>query len=287
MTVSQQVQYESSVRSRYGVIAFGAALLIVASQVIQLSGVHAPVNELTLDLIAASQRVTLDIVGAAFDMLGLIALGVLLYWLHRVSSARRPELKPLVRWLATVGACLSAVMAITYTIVVANKANEFVSSGNQGYPEANHLTSSGLVVALPLLLELGTLLLAIGVVLTALSAMRVGLITRPVGYAGVIAGALFLFQIPVLTPLIQGGFLAAVAVTLTRHWPQGDPPAWEAGVAVPWQQIQPKSAPQDDAPPARGQRRRRVSDADVMGAVDQEQPKVERTAGRSKRKRRR
>ncbi len=286
MTVSEQVQYESRVRSRYGVIAFCSALLIVASQVIQLSGVHAPVNELTLDLIAASQRITIDIVGAAFDMVGLIALGVLLYWLHRVASARRPEFKPLVRWLATVGAFLSAVMAITYTIVVANKANEFASTGNQGYPEANHLTSSGLVIALPLLLELGTLLLAIGVVLTSLSAMRVGLITRPVGYAGVVAGALFLFQIPVLTPVIQGGFLAALAVTLARHWPQGDPPAWEAGVAVPWQPMQSKTTPQDDAP-TRGQRRRRVSDADVMAAVDQEQPKVERTAGRSKRKRRR
>ena len=76
MTVAEQVQYESGVRMRYAVIAFCAALLIVASQLIQLSGVHAPVNELTLDLIAASQRSTLDIVGAVLDMLGLVAVGV-------------------------------------------------------------------------------------------------------------------------------------------------------------------------------------------------------------------
>ncbi len=285
MTVADQVQYESSVRFRYAVIAFCAALLIVASQVIQLSGVHAPVDELTLDLIAASQRVTLDIVGAVFDMLGLIALGLVIYWLHRISTARRPEFKPVVRWIGVIGAGLSAVMAITYTIVVAHKASEFVSTGNQGYPEANHLTSSGLVVALPLLLELGTLLLAIGVVLVSLSAMRVGLITRLVGYAGVIAGALFLFQIPVLTPLIQGFFLAALAVILARQWPQGDPPAWESGVAVAWAPMQSKESQQSR--PARGQRRRRVSDADVIAAVDPEQPKVEKTAGRSKRKRKR
>ncbi len=95
MTVAEQVNYESSVRFRYGVIAFCAALLIVASQLIQLSGVHASVNELTLDLVAANQRVTLDVIGAALDMLGLAAVGVLLYWLHRISSARRPELKAL------------------------------------------------------------------------------------------------------------------------------------------------------------------------------------------------
>ncbi len=285
MTAAEQVQYESGVRFRYGVIAFCAALLIVASQVIQLSGVHAPVNELTLDLITASQRVTVDIIGAAFDMLGLIATGVLLYWLHRISAARRPDFKPIVRWLAVVGAGLSAVMAITYTIVVAHKAREFVTTGNQGYPQANHLTSSGLVVALPLLLELGTLLLAIGVVLTSLTVMRVGLITRLVGYAGVVAGALFLFQIPVLTPLVQGFFLACVAVTLARQWPQGDPPAWAAGEAVPWAPMQQRE-PQQDTRGTRAQRRRRVSDADVMAAVDQEQPSVAKTAGRSKRKRR-
>src|ERR1700690_1331641 len=105
MTVADQVNYESSVRFRYGVIAFCAALLIVGSQLIQLSGVHASVNELTLDLVAANQRATLD-------MLGLGGVGVLLYWLHRISSARRPELKALVRWVATIGAGLSAVMAI-------------------------------------------------------------------------------------------------------------------------------------------------------------------------------
>ena len=102
----------------------------------------------------------------------------MLYWLHIVTRARRPGDEAFVRWLVAVGAGLTAVMAITYTVIVANKAHTFVTTGDQSYPEANHLTSSGLVVVLPLLLELGTLLLAIGVILTSLSAMRVGLVTR-------------------------------------------------------------------------------------------------------------
>jgi hypothetical protein len=286
MTVAEQVNHESSVRFRYAVIAFCAALLIVGSQLIQLSGVHASVNELTLDLVAANQRATLDVVGATLDMLGLAAVGVLLYWLHRVASARRPELKALVRWVATIGAGLSAVMAIAYTIVVAEKAHQFVTTGNQGYPEANHLTSGGVVVLLPLLLELGTLMLAIGCIWTSLSAMRVGLVTRMVGYVGVLAGALFLFPIGGLVPIVQGYWLAALAVTLARRWPSGDPPAWAAGTAVPWEPTQTQRARQD-ARGERAQRRRKVSDTDVLAAVEKDQPKVDPKAGRAKRKRRR
>jgi uncharacterized membrane protein len=133
MSVAEQVQYESAVRFRYAVIAFVAALLTVASQLLLVSGVHAPVNELTLDLIAQSQRTTLDIVGGALDMAALLGIAVLLYWLHRISSARRPEFKAIVRYVAVVGAVLAAVMAISYTIVIAHKSHEFVTTGTQGY----------------------------------------------------------------------------------------------------------------------------------------------------------
>jgi hypothetical protein len=139
---------------------------------------------------------------------------------------------------------------------------------------------------LPLVLELGTLLLAIGCIWTSLSAMRVGLVTRPVGYAGVVAGALFLFPIGALVPVIQGFWLAALAVTIARYWPNGDPPAWESGVAVPWPSAQ-RQPPQDNRG-TRAQRRRRVSDQDVLEAVEKKnETPPNPQAGRSKRKRRR
>jgi hypothetical protein len=284
MTVAEQVQYESRVRFRYGVVAFLAALLIVASQLLNLSGTHAPVNELTLELIAVTQRASLDLLGSILDLVGLVAVGALLFWLHRISSARRPELKPAVRYVAAVGAVLSAVMALTYTLVLAHKAHVFVTTGNQGYPQANQLTRSGLVIVLPLVLELGTLLLAVGCIWTSLSVMRVGLVTRPVGYAGVVAGALFLFPIGALVPVVQGFWLAALAVTIARYWPSGDPPAWAAGEAIPWPSTQ--RQPQQDNRGTRAQRRRRVSDQDVLDAVQKPETPPNPRAGRAKRKRR-
>lgn len=293
VSAQAQVNYESRVRVRYGIVATCAAVLLVASQVIQLTGPHAHVSELTVDLMFASKRATADVVGAALDMLGLLSVGVLLNWLHLISHARNPSMKQFVRWLAVVGAVLTAAMAIIYTVVVATKAQEFMSTGNQGYPEANALTSGGLVEILPLLLQLGTLLLTVGCIWTSLNAMRVGLLTRIVGYVGVLAGVLFLFPLGAIVPVVQGYWLLAVAVILIARWPSGDPPAWAAGEAVAWA---PSAAAAARQQRARAQRapRRRVSTKQVMAAVDTSDRKPARTgapspstsAGKRKRKRR-
>jgi hypothetical protein len=188
MNAAEQVQYETRVRMRYAVIAFFAALLLVGSQLIQLSGPHTHVDELTLDLITVNRRFPIDLIGATVNAIGLLALMTMLIWVHGISRARNPEIRNWIRWLVMVGAGLSAVMAVVYAIVVAIKAHQFVSSGTQSYVEANHLTSSTAFAVLPLLAQLGSLLLTVGFIWVALNGLRVGLLTRPVGYAGVLAG---------------------------------------------------------------------------------------------------
>lgn len=290
---SAQVRYESGVRVRYAIVAACAAVLIVASQVMQLTGPHARVNELTVDLVFADKRATIDVIGAALDMLGLLSVGFLLNWLHAVSHARNPSMKQFIRWLAVIGAVLSAAMAIIYTIVVAAKAHQFVTTGNQGYPEAAALTSGGLVEILPLLLQLGTLMLTVGCIWTSLNATRVGLLTRLVGYVGVLAGVLFLFPLGAIVPVVQGYWLLAVAVTLAARWPSGDPPAWATGEAVAWAPTAAAAARQQRARPTRTQRRR-VSTKEVMAAIDTKDrkqphagaPSPSTSAGKRKRKRR-
>ncbi len=291
-TVTDQVEYESGLRYRYALIAFAAAIMLVVSQLLQVSGTQAPVSEATVTLITDNSRATIDIIGSVLDMVGLFSLALLLFWLHRSAQARAPQLRSATRWTASSGAVLAAVMAIVFTILLTQKAHQFVTTGNQSWPQADHLFGSPLYVVPELVLELGNLLLAIGVILVALSAMRVGLVPRLIGYIGVIAGALFIIGVPVLTPVIQGYWLAATAVLLARRWPSGDPPAWEQGVAVPWppsarQQAQIQRRQQAQA--QRGQRgagRKRVSDKDVLAAVEPHEPPPNPRAGRSKRKRR-
>jgi hypothetical protein len=284
-TVTEQVQYESRLRFRYAVIAFTAAIALVVSQLLQLSGSQTPVSEETISLINANSRSAVNIAGAAIDTIGLLGLAAMLFWLHRCAQARQPQLRSATRWVASGGAVLAGVVALVYTVIFSVKAHQFVTTGDQSWPQAYHLFNSAAVFIPQLVLELGNLLLAVGVILVALSAMRVGLITRLVGYTGVISGALFIIGVPVLTPIIQGYWLAATAVVLARRWPSGDPPAWDAGVAVPWTPMQ----RQPDQRGTRGQRQRRqrVSDQDVLAAVDKNQaPPPNPGAGRSKRKRR-
>jgi len=284
MTATDQVAYEARVRPRYAVLTFAAAILIVAAQLIQLSGPKTNVSELTLDLILAHRRFPLDLIGAIVEGFGFAALAFALNWLQQISRARSPEQQRFVRWLALTGGLLSGLMAVFYAIVIAIKANEFVTTGNQSYPEANHLTSGTLLVALPLLAQFGSFLLAGGVIWISLNAMRVGLLPKLLGYVGVFAGAFILFPVGAIVPVVQGFWLAAVAVVIWGRWPQGTPPAWEEGVAVPWPRAQ-RAAP----PPRREPRPRRGRQpAPAAVAVSDEQPAAPRPgAAKRKRKRRR
>jgi hypothetical protein len=290
MSATAQVEYESRVRIKYAALAFFAALMLVGSQLLQLSGPHASVDELTLDLIYANKRETVDIIGAVMDMLGLISTGVLLNWLYAISRARNPGMKPATRWLVVIGAGLSGVMALAYTVAVASKAHTFVTTGTQGYPQADSLTGAGLVEALPLLLQLGTLLLTLGCIFVSLNLMRVGLVTKMIGYVGLVGGTLFLFPIGALVPLIQGYWLGALAVILAARWPSGDPPAWQRGVAVPWPSSGRVPGPAEQrSRPSRAERRK-ISDRDVLAAVERPTngngaPSPSTSSGKRKRKR--
>lgn len=272
MNATEQVKYESRVRMRYAVLAAVAGVLIVVQAAVQLSGPHTTVDELTLDLITAHRRFPLDLIGAIIDAVALISLAGTLSWLASISRARNTGFKPWTRWVAVAGALLSGLMAVAYAIVIAEKASQFVSSGHQTFLEADRLTTGGLVTVLPLLAQLGSLLLTGGFIWIALNGMRVGLLTRFMGYVGVLAGALVLFPIGSPVPVVQGFWLLALGVLFAGRWPSGTPAAWEAGVAVPWAPVgQPREAGAGSA--ARnergsGGRRGRIADrAAIMSAA--------------------
>jgi hypothetical protein len=226
--------YETRVRMRQAVLAALAAVLLIVAAVIQLVGPHTKINELTLDLIYAHKRFPLDLIGAVINAGGLIVLGGTLSWLFGAAQARNPQLKPFVRALAWTGGVIAAISGIAYASVIAVKAHDFITHGSQTYQQANDLTHGAVLVALPFVGQAASLLLAIGFVLTALNAMRVGLLTRFMGYLGMFAGVLVLFPIGSPVPVVQGFWLFALAYLLSGRWPTGVPPAWRTGRWEPW-----------------------------------------------------
>ncbi len=234
MDTDERLLYESRVRTRQAVIAALAAILLLAAAVIQISGPHTKVDELTLDLIYAHKRFPLDLIGAVINGLGLAAVAVTLGWLFGAIRARNPDVGFYIKWLAVAGGAIAAIVAVAYAVVIAIKSDDFVTQGSQTYQEAKHITSSSLLVAVPLIGQLASLMLAIGFVLTSLGALRVGLLTKFMGYLGIFVGVLVLFPIGTPVPVVQAFWLLAFAYLLSGRWPTGVPPSWRSGRAEPW-----------------------------------------------------
>jgi hypothetical protein len=222
-------------RPRVAVLSAAAGLLLFGGAIVQAAGAQPKVNELTVQLLVTDKRGALEIIGSLVNALGLLGLAVTLAFLFRAVRARRPETSQGLWIVAVVGAVLAALGGLAYGVLITEKAHQFATHGTQTYPQADALLSSGAVTLLQYGGLLGSLLLSVGFVLVSLNAMRVGLLTRFLGYLGIAAAAASLLLIgsaPAL--LIEVAWLLAVGYLLIGRWPNGDPPAWRTGEAVPW-----------------------------------------------------
>ena len=76
----------------------------------------------------------------------------------------------------------------------------------------------------------GRLGVVVGIVYTSLYAMRTGLLTRFWGTLGMALGVGLFF----IGPQALLIFTLAASLMVADLWPRGRPPAWDAGVAMPW-----------------------------------------------------
>lgn len=229
------LSWESRARPRQALIAGAAGICLLGAAVVEAVGPQPKVTELTVELIATNKRVALEIIGAVINALGLLGLAVTLSFLFWASKARRPESAPATRITALVGGALAAVGGIAYGILLTIKAHDFVLHGTQTYLQANQLVGSTGIAVTQYAGLIGSLLVAIAFVLVSMNAMRVGLLTKFLGYLGMAAAAASLFLIgsaPAL--LVEVFWLMAVAYLLSGRWPGGEPKAWVTGQAEPW-----------------------------------------------------
>jgi hypothetical protein len=234
MNPEERVAYESRVRTRQVVLAAAAGVLVMLAVLIQLGGPHVKVNEQTLGLVTEDKRATRDLIGSIASALGSFALGWTLWYLWGATRAREPKVRPgFVGILAVVGCVVSGVSVVTYVAGYGIQAHHFVTHGSQTYPEANALLTKPAIVIPQIGNDFGLLLVAVALVLVSLNAMRVGLLTRFLGYLGIIAGVLTIIPL-VPIPVVEAYFLLALAYLFSGRWPSGVPPAWTTGQAEPW-----------------------------------------------------
>lgn len=227
--------YEARLRPRYGVISAVAGVALFLAAVLQTVGPQPKVGEITAQLITTNKRGGLQIVAAAISALGVIGLGITLAFLFGAVRRRKPEISPGWRIGALAGSILAGIGALVYAVLITLKAHQFVTHGAQTYMQAHTLLRSTVIAGSQYLGLLGALALAVSYVLITLNAMRVGLLTRFLGYLGMTASAasvLLLGSAPAL--LVEILWLVSISVLLLGFWPNGDPPAWRSGEAVPW-----------------------------------------------------
>jgi hypothetical protein len=235
MVAEDPLEYEARVRPRQALVAGSAAFLLLLAAVFQIVGPQPKVNELTVQLIATDKRAGLELVGAVIDALGLFAVAGTLSFLFTAARARRPEMQPFLRWTGIAGGVLAGIGGFAYAIVLTGKAHTFVTHGSQTYEQANSLLSTAIVGSLQFLGLLAALLLAIGLVMISLNAMRIGLLTRFMGYLGIIAGVASMFLIgspPVV--ILEVFWLSALAYLFSGRWPSGVPASWSTGRVERW-----------------------------------------------------
>jgi hypothetical protein len=185
--------------------------------------------------------------------LGALALAYPMYYLYRATRFRRAQLPRAALVCLLVGCGLLTVVQVASQVVLADHAATFASTGSQTYQEAKK------VFDLPGLKALGAaglaaqLSLAFAFVLIGLNAMRAGLLTRFMGFLGIIVGALFVLPLAPGPPVVQTFWLAALAALLLGRWPTGVPRAWEEAREVPWptrQELMEQSQREREAEPA-------------------------------------
>lgn len=203
------------------------------------------------------------------EAIGVLALGVVLFYLFRATRYRSPELPEIFKWLAIVGPVLYAVAAVYTAIKTTSAADTFASSGvvagKAGKDRAEDLVQDFGVVSLALNYA-GHLSIAFLYVMVSVRAMRAGLLSRFMGILGIVLGALLVLPI-VPQSLVQLFWLGALAALVLDRWPNGRGPAWETGEATPWpkpergalQRPEPESEPAPESASARPASRKRKS----------------------------
>ena len=168
---------------------------------------------------------------ALLQIIGVVGFAIVLLYLLSAAKGRRPQVPNWLRVLLYVGIGATIIGTLMVTIGNAISFNDFVGSADHSSKAARDAISNPASNAGGAVIFIGTLTVIVAWVLVSLNAMRVGLLTRFLGFLGILGGVLtfFLAQLPI----IQIFWLVAVGLLILGRI-VGVPPAWQTGKAEPW-----------------------------------------------------
>lgn len=237
MDRSAELERERGFARPAALAAFGAVALYVVSVIVeQSSGLQTdgPKNEQLLSFHDDS-GVLLSATG--IRAIGFLLMSLPLLHLFRAAKLRSERVRPEMVGFAFFGPALLAIQGVLSWLATLGVANDFIdqqSGSDHPAALAQRLIddSSFREVAAALVIP-AILALAVGLLYISLQAMRTGLLTRFAGSLGMALGAAMILIFPLALPATMVWLIFA-GLTFVGKAPGGQPPAWEAGEAIPW-----------------------------------------------------
>ena len=176
--------------------------------------------------------------GSILQALSYGLMAVPLVYLFRAAQARSERVMGPMIGFAVIGpAAFAAQMILSYAAST-ELASDFIAQASAGgdiYTVFDDLRDdSSLLISSSIVAQLGFFTLIVAMIYTPLQAMRVGLLTRFFATLGMALGVIsFLLPVEVLQPALPLWF-GWLGFLILGRVPNGRPPAWETGEAVPW-----------------------------------------------------
>ena len=245
---------ERNLASRVAALALIAGIFPVIGTVIQSPLSGAPKSFLA-NLIYYTDHGAPVLAGSILRGVGLLALAAPVLFLLAGATARGAKVPRFAPGITVVGAIAVAIGTIVLGFASVAIANEFKDSGLT-YDQAKAVLKGPIIMAASGAGLLGTVGVAFGLAMGSLNAMRVGMLTRFMGYVGILSAVLMVIPIFSPVPVVQMFWLVALAVLILGRWPGGNPPTWKDGLPHPWPTAaeQRAGAQEDDAPASRAKR---------------------------------
>jgi hypothetical protein len=221
------------------IAAIGAAPLYVASVILDQGG-DVPTAGLDTERYRVIDASASDLLASTvLRSLAFALMCVPLFYLFRAAAARSERVSGAMIGFAFIGPVLLAAQGAIAWVAQTNVASDFVAASGPGgdiYSLLDDLVedSSAFDVASNLLFP-AILGMLVAMIYVPLQAMRVGLLTRFFGTLGMALGAGMLFIAPAISLLTISIWFLWLGLMFIDKIPGGPrPPAWEAGVAIPW-----------------------------------------------------
>jgi hypothetical protein len=254
--ISEQVASEEYRRSRLAVPAFAGGFLYLLGGIVASSTLKgAPTVGLLQGLAPAfrgevnpaespraaevkfiSHHAFALIAGSTLSAIAVVVLTLVLLLLVDATRFRRPNSWSAARPLVLVGGIGLAVLTVGHQAISSIETHSFAV----GHDLSSHAvdqaltkgTANEITEYLDLLAGLSLMAAVIGV---SLGALRVGLLPRWMGILGCFTGVLIFLPLGGATlEVVPSFWLVMMGILYVGKWPNGEPPAWEAGEARPW-----------------------------------------------------